>query len=237
MLFVACGGDDDSGSTTPGTSGNDKTAAASPTGGSSGAASSPTAKATSGSDNPLSDLQAAAKSFSDGNFKISYDMTTTSGDGPTTGSMTIAIKGGKSAITITGFGGQEGSMTLIDDGTNSYTCIDTSKTCIKGGTSGGAAAILEGLRPDNIIDEATKAGAKVDKVGDQTIAGRSAKCYSAKDDTSEGTVCLDKKSSFVVLVDTTDTDGSKMKLQAKSIADTASDDDFKPPYTVQSLGN
>jgi hypothetical protein len=239
VLFVACGGDDDKSSSTPDSGSKDATTAASPSGGSAGGSSSPASGATKASGNALADLQAAAKSISSGNFKISYDMTTTPKSGsPETGAMTLATKGNKSYIKISGFGGQDGTAIIINDGTNSYTCIDTSKMCLKSaGAGAGTESLVDGFRPDNLIDEVTKSGATVNQVADQTVAGRSAKCYHAKDSEGEGTICIDKKSSFVVLVDSSSTDGTKIKMQAKEVADSASDDDFKPPYPVQSLGN
>lgn len=236
LLTAACGGDDDSSSktTSPGgttvngtPSGNSgsKTASADATGGGNATGSG------------VDDLKNAAKNFKNQNFKITYDATMTDSDGKvTTGTLVMAQKGSSSSFSATNLVEDGGSVTFINDGKDSYICTDTpEKTCLKTTSAAGGADPLGAFSPAEILSGLDGDGAKVDKVADQTIAGHSAKCYKATDTTGGGTICLDKKTSYILSVDGDETDGSKTKLTAKNISDSPSDNDFKPPYAVKSI--
>ena len=233
VAAVACGSSS-SKKTTPEASGSTTSNAT------SASKDSPAAGATSGSsssDNPIADLQNAGKALKNGTFKVSYDMTQTDSDGKTTnGTLALSTQGKKSYFKLTGLAGGDsgGAYIIIDDGTNSFICTDQpAKQCLKS-SSTGAGSAADAFQPSNIIDELSANGGNFKQTGDQTIAGRSAKCYEGSDDSGKGTACIDKKTNLLLLVDSTQTDGSKMTLKATSIG-TPSDSDFKPPYTVQTI--
>ena len=234
IVAMACGGSSSKTSNTPGSSGSTTA------NGTAGSNSSPSAGATSGStgsDNPLTDLQNAGKALKNGNFKLSYDMTQTDTSGAATkGTMEFSSKGNKSYFKMTGLtGASTGAYIIIDDGTNSFVCMDQpTKQCLKSASSAGAGSIADAFQPTNILNELSASGGKFKQVGDQTIAGRSAKCYQGSDTSGSGTACIDKKDSVLLLVDSTQSDGSKMTLKATQVG-SASDSDFTPPYTVQSV--
>ena len=237
IAAMACGGSSNNSTpTTAASSGTTPGSAATTAPGQAPAATNTPAS----SGNPLAALQNAGNSFKNGNFTVSYQMTETSSAGKVTnGTMAIAIKGGKSSFKLGGalFGAQ-GEFTVIDDGTNSFMCTaQPQKQCLKSksGSGGAAAAFLTAFQPDNIIKQLTKDGGSVKQVGDQTIAGRSAKCYEGKDSTGQGTICIDKKDNVMLSAEGTNSDGSKTKLVATQVGGSPSDSDFTPPYPVQSI--
>ncbi len=235
IMAVACSSSSKT-SNTPASSGSTTANAT------SGSKSSPGADATSGStgsDNPLTDLQNAGKALKNGNFKVSYDMTQTDASGAVTkGTMELSTKGTKSYFKGTGLTGDSstGAFIIIDDGTNSFVCMDQpTKQCLKSASAAaGAGSIADAFQPTNILSQLSASGGKFKQVGDQTIAGRSAKCYTGTDDSGSGTACIDKKDSVLLLVDSTQSDGSKLTLKATQVG-SASDSDFNPPYTVVSV--
>lgn len=233
LAAVACGGSSKKSSNTPSSS---DTSSANPTSGSK----SPGATATSGSsssDNPLKDIQGAGNALKTSNLKLTYDMTQTDSDGKVTkGSLSMSQKDKESYFKLVGdIGtGENGTFIVIDDGTNTFICTEQpTKQCIKS-TSSGSGSIIDAFQPGNIADELTANGGSYKQVGDQTIAGRGAKCYKGSDETGSGTVCIDKKSGVLLSVDATQTDGSKVNMKATEVG-SASDSDFKPPYNVISL--
>ena len=236
IAAMACGGSSNNSTpTTAASSGTTPGSAATTAPG-----KSPAATNTSASSNPLAALQSAGNSFKNGNFTVSYQMTETTSAGKTTsGTMAIAIKGGKSSFKLGGtlFGAQ-GELTIIDDGTNSFMCTaQPQKQCLKSksGTGGAAGAFLTAFTPDNIIKEITSSGGTIKQVGDQTIAGRSAKCYQGSGASGQGTACIDKKDNVMLSAEGTNSDGSKTKLVATQVGGSPSDSDFTPPYPVQSI--
>ena len=229
IAAMACGGGSSNSATATSSSSNSGNA------GSAAATTKPTS-----SSNPLAELQNAGSSFKNGNFKITYQLTETDKAGKTTtGTMAIAIKAGKSSFTIAGgLSGGQGSFTVIDDGTNSFICtVQPQKQCLKSKSTstGTAATFLTAFQPDNIIKQITASGGTVKQVGDQTIAGRGAKCFEGQDSSSQGTVCIDKKDNVLLSAEGTTSDGSKSKFVATQVGGSPSDSDFTPPYPVQSI--
>ncbi len=236
IAAMACGGSSNNSTpTTAASSGTTPGSAATTAPGKTPAATNTPAS----SGNPLAALQNAGNSFKSGNFTVSYQMTeTTSAGKVTNGTMAIAIKGGKSSFKLNGtlFGAQ-GDLVIIDDGTNSFLCTAQQKQCLKSksGTGGAAGAFLTAFTPDKIIQEITSSGGTIKQVGDQTIAGRSAKCYQGSGASGQGTICIDKKDNVMLSAEGTNSDGSKTKLVATQIGGSPSDSDFTPPYPVQSI--
>ncbi|MEO9254704.1 MAG: hypothetical protein ABI305_04135 [Tepidiformaceae bacterium] len=224
LLSAACGGDDDSSSKTT-SAGGSKTASAVATGGGNATGSG------------IKDLQAAAKDFKTTNFKITYEITNTDDAGKArTGTMVMAQKGASTLFSANGLTDEDsGSVTIIDDGKNNYMCADAQKTCIKSTSTGSSADSLGLFSPADLLSGLDQDGETVDKVADQTIAGRSAKCYKATGADGGGVVCLDKKTNVLLSVDGSDSDGTKIKFVAKSVSDSPSDNDFKPPFAVQTV--
>jgi hypothetical protein len=233
LLAAACG-DDDSAKTTAAANGTSTPGKAS--NGSATTSASGTDAPSTG--NGLKDLQNAAKNFQDGDFKVTYEMTETDAAGKaTTGTLTMAQKDKKSYFQGQNFADQPGTVTVIDDGSNTYLCTDQpQKSCLKTGSSGNTADSVAGaFRPDVLLGDIDKQGVNIDKAADQKIAGHDAKCYKVSGSGEDGTICLDKKTSFMLLIDGTNDDGSKIKLVAKNVSDSASDNDFKPPYAVATI--
>jgi hypothetical protein len=234
LLAAACGDDDDTASKT--TSAGGTTASGTVAKGGSTASADGTDAPSTG--NGVQDLQNAAKNFKNGDFKITYDVTQTDSSGKaTSGTMTMAQKDKKSLFQASNFLDQQGSVAIIDDGSNTYLCTDSpQKTCLKTGTTGGSAGgVADAFRPDVLLGDIDKQGVNIDKAPDQKIAGHDAKCYKVSGNGENGTICIDKKTGFMLLLDGTEDDGTKIKLVAKDVASSASDNDFKPPYTVQSI--
>lgn len=205
--------------------------------------SSATKSATSTSSNPAQDLQQAASNLKNNPFKVVYDMSQTDSSGKTTtGTLTLIQKDKKSYVGGTGDTfGASGTFALIDDGTNSYLCTASpQKACIKTkstGGAGGAAAIAAAFAPDKILAKLNKSGATVKQVANQTIAGRDAKCYTVTDSGGTGTGCIDAKANLLLLADGNNltTEGTKTTMKATEVNTSPADNEFEPPYPVQSL--
>ncbi len=244
---VACGGSSSSKSTpTPAATqaAANSTGAASPTKGASGATAAATA--TTASSNGLSDLQKASKDLKVIDYHVSYDSTITDASGsPSSGSITMSHKGNKSLMAIDGtFGGSPQKVIIIDDGTSTFVCTDQGgqKTCLKTKSGGTAPNPFLGLtnafKADTLVSAFSKDGWDVKSIAGQKIAGRDAKCYSAKGPDGSGTVCLDSQNGMLLLLDGTNTvNGKEQKtnFKAKEATDSPPDADFNPPYPVQSL--
>jgi hypothetical protein len=199
----------------------------------------------SGSD----DLSKLAGEYAKARIKITY----TSNTGGSEESLTIAQDGnGKTAFTT-------GSSTFYSDGTSSISCEGTgsSAKCTDLGSLGAASAGL-----GSIFTASFSALAHLfDQLGtgdnsSETIAGRDASCvtYKASDflgklkslplfqgeDTSgydpndSATICVDKKSGFLLKVSSTKKGVNEETFVATEVGE-PSDSDFTPPATPETL--
>lgn len=244
VLGAACGGDDDAApttaaATTTGASSANSTPATTPA--KEGGSASPAASAKSGgNEDALATLRGAVKDYSKASFKVTYDFKGVDDAGKEfAAKLTTGQKPPKNIMILDGdFGtGTPGTITFINDGTDSFMCTaDPQKTCIKTGPSQPESVGI-GLQPEDFLDSFTKdIGTEVKEISGQKVAGRDGKCYSVKSTTEgTGTLCVDKKTGLLLLVDaTTVVDGKEQKVGMKATAfdDNPSDNDFKPPYPV-----
>lgn len=245
-LASACG-DDNSSNKTSTPAANSTTAAstthagASATKGSSNATPQASSSAIS---NAIDELDKSSDNFIKADYDVTYKFTTTSDGKAVDSSMVIKHKGTKNSITLEGDlagGGTNSKATIIDDGTNSYICSDEQKSCLKTSSStaeGNFGQLFTAIKPDKLLGAIkSEQGAQVSDAPGQTIAGRGATCYKITSSEGNGTVCFDKKTDVMLLLDmTSETDGPT-KMVATNVAGSPSDDDFKPPYKVQDLSS
>ncbi|MCZ2108927.1 MAG: hypothetical protein LC118_05080 [Dehalococcoidia bacterium] len=243
LAIGACGGDDNTGSTpTPASS----TASASQAAGTAPAASATTGTASAGSSSPADAAKAfreATSNLKNNPYKAVYSISQTDSAGTTkSGTLTLIQKGQKSYFGGTGpmFDASAGSFAMIDDGTNTYICTSDRNVCLKtksNGGAGGAAAIVAAFAPDKLLQKLDTQGATVREIAGQTIAGRSAKCYSVTDQKGTGTACVDVKSGLLLSVEGNDlsTAGAKLTMKATAVDTSPADSAFDPPYPVQAL--
>lgn len=246
-LASACSSSSSKKTATP--AGGSTTAASSTSAGGAGASatkgtSNSTPKATSSAiSNAIDDLTKSSDNFIKANYDITYQLTTTTGGKASTSTMVIKHKDTKDLISINGDidgSGSNTSATIINDGTNSYICTDQQKTCLKttSDQSGGIGQIFNAIKPDKLL-EAIKSenGATVESTSGQTIAGRSAKCYKVTSSEGNGTICFDKSTDIMLSLQMTGGSDGDTKFEATKVGGTPSDNDFKPPYTVQDLSS
>jgi hypothetical protein len=239
LTFAACGGDDDKGTATATTAAASTASASASSSASSSATGTASASAsgtttatqtTSGDNEGLSDV---LKDTSKLTYKISYDITSTDDEGqPETGTYTLVNKPPKTRIEFSSSTASDESVIVIDDGTDTYLCTPTDKSCLKTpGTGAGLGGALLAVDPDTVVKDAEAEGATIKKTDDRTIAGTSASCYSVTDSDGTGSMCIAKDTGIVLLIDGTN-EGSKIALTAKSFSTSVDDSEFKPPYDV-----
>lgn len=242
LIFGACGGDDDdsgdNGSKDEATqpAGSDATKTSSePTkaGGDAtkpaGNATKPAASATAEDADTIFDKLAAdgeAKTY-----QATYDLEITGGGAIQKGTSVVASKAPRLASKFTfSAGDMKGSFYIITDGKDTITCNDFGfgGQCHK---SSGVDDGLDGAGIDikKVIKEA-RTNSDVKDVGKRTIAGRSSRCFEAKDK-STGTVstfCLDEKDSIMTYMEISGT----VKMTATEISSKVDEKLFEPPFPV-----
>jgi len=241
-LASACGDDNSSKSNTSTPAGGSTGTASSATAGATNSNSGSTPKATSSAiGNAIQDLEQSSDNFIKANYDITYNLTTTTSGKAANSTMIIKHKDTKDFISIKGDldgSGDNTSATIISDGTNSYICSDDDKTCLKtkADASGGIGQIFNAIKPDKLLAAIkSESGAKVDSASGQTIAGRSAKCYKVTSSEGDGTICFDKSTDIMLSLQMSGGSDGDTKFVATKVGGAPSDDDFKPPYTVQDL--
>lgn len=247
LFLSACGDDDSSSPNTKTAAAADSTKPATSAPSSSDGKTTPAASPSAAASG-LADLQKATKDLKAIDYRVAYDASmTVPGGTASNASITLAHKGTKSLIIVDGAlaggGDNTGKITIIDDGTSTLLCTEQQKTCLKTKSTPGATAnpflgLADSFKAENLVGNFSKDGYEVKQVANQTIAGRSAKCFEAKGPTGKGTVCVDSKNGMLLLIDGSDTANgqtSKTLFKAKEATDAPSDADFNPPYPVQAL--
>lgn len=238
LLLGACGGDDDDGGNTKTNGGaTEKTKGSDATKASSGPAKlgDPT-KAPEAGNTPLDDTasifdklasQATAKTY-----QGTYDMELNTGGKTQKGKAVLASKPPRLATRIEFTEGEfKGSLALIVDRTDTIICTDFGfgGSCTK---SAGVDPLTSGAGLD--IQKAIKesrSNSDVKELPKKTIAGRSSRCFEAKDK-GTGTVstfCLDEKDSIMTYMEI----GGVTKMTATQISTSVDDRLFDLPFPVR----
>ncbi len=235
LTAAACGGDDDDTNGTAGNGGGDATQPAggeTPSGGNGGGGSA-TAGAgatatTAGSDEDFSDLlgDASKKTYS-----VGYDIEIVSDGKTQTGTVSVAQEPPKTRMDISLGGNEEfEELILIEDGTNSYTCVKSgdSGQCFKSGATGGLGANFTLFDVTRLVQR-VKEDKDIKEVSGQKIAGRDSRCFEGKfpDSEEEGLFCVDKNDGILTLIDSTST-----KFKATEISTKVDEKLFEPPYPL-----
>ncbi len=233
MTLAACGGSSKSSSTG---AGNTSKSGGSPT--------------TGGILSGNSDLAKLAGQYAKAKIKITYQQT---GSG-STDTLTIAQDGnGKSSFST-------GSGTFYSDGKTSVSCdgTGTSATCTDLGSLGGAANIGASFTGIFAAFAAVLTQLGGGDKSSQTIAGRDASCVKYKasdvigrlsglslfkgsdikssdyDPNDSATICIDKKTGFVLEFTSTKKGAPSDSMTATAVSD-PTDADFTPPVTPQTM--
>jgi len=232
--LAACGGDDDDDSGNGG-NGSEPTAASDATKTGEQPTSSPgrtteatRPPATSASEDSNSVFDRLAADSITKTYQAKYNVEFESSGQKQTGTATIASKPPKlaSIINLTVAGAGEFAISVIDDGTTSYTCSNfgAGGRCSKDDSSLGTG----GVDVKKAIDEARK-GNDVKELPKQTIAGRNARCFEAKDAATSTTssFCLDEKDSIMLSFQT-----SGVKMTATEVKTSVDEKLFELPFPV-----
>jgi hypothetical protein len=245
LSLAGCGGDDDAddgGASTPTAQETTRaeaspaasaTAQASPTTGGGATQATPTSSGGTGqvTGSGAGKLRSLARDLTGKTFQVSYAVDM--GDGK--GSMTFVQKPPKFAtiieLTDSGGEGTPGTIALIDDGTNSYTCFKEGTDqgqCLKGPSGGAALTPLPIFSVTDAIQDLAD-DVNVTESGSRTIAGIDSECFTVKPaDGSEGTACFAKEAGIATLIDTTTPDGT-FHFEATEVATRVDDSVFAPP--------
>ena len=233
LVFAACGGDDTAASTAA-TSAAPATERAEP------AATNPpgaTSKSTPSAGGNAT-LEKLRKDLKSATFRATYDGKVAPASGQAIeGTYTLGAKASTTLFGVKGtIAGGQTTFLLIDDGTNTFTCIESSgqKQCLKS-KSGSGGSLIGSLSVDGVIQSVSQdKTTTVTPVTGQTIAGTKANCFAVKGSGSDGTLCAADANGVLLLLDGTFS-GNKVSLKATNVNINPADDDFKPPYTVSEL--
>jgi hypothetical protein len=238
LTLAACGGSSKSSTSGGGTT----------TTGPGGSTAAPSGGGEGGNGNDLSKTK----------IKITYTDTTTDTSGagaPSTSTFTLALDGkGKSAFTNSDSSDPGATSTIYSDGTSTVSCTGagaTAKCTQLPSTQAGAATSF--TQTFSVLSNLSSVIGGGDK-SSENIAGRDASCvkYKAKDvvgrlsalalfkDSSENasdyddndtaSICVDKKSGWVLKLAATKKGVAQDGLLATAVSD-PSDSDFTPPVT------
>jgi hypothetical protein len=195
-------------------------------------------------------------------IKITYTDTTTDTSGagaPSTSTFTLALDGkGKSAFTNSDSSDPSATSTIYSDGTSTVSCTGSGATAkctqLPSAQAGAATSLTQTFSVLSNLSSALGGGDK----SSENIAGRDASCvkYKAKDvigrlsalplfkDSSENpsdyddndtaSICVDKKSGWVLKLAATKKGVAQDGLLATAVGD-PSDSDFTPPVTPVTL--
>ncbi|MCC7366685.1 MAG: hypothetical protein IT303_20170 [Dehalococcoidia bacterium] len=207
------------------------------------ATSTATATATTGADNSddgLSLLRDATANLEEATYKLVYELTgEDDGTGALDGTLTIAADPPRQLMGISGsLGGEEGSFMILNDGTDSFLCVDFDgeQSCIKGTGSVTSAIPLPSIVSieDSLDEIAGAPDVEVKEVAGQEIAGRDGRCFEVTSSEGTGLVCIDEGDGIVLLVDG-EFGGSSGTLRLREYTDNPAASDFEPPYPVTEI--
>lgn len=235
LVTAACGGDDDTDSTTPtGTPATGTEGTSTPTAGSEGTAGTP---ASGGDDVNLEEI---FRGYGQTSFNVTYriDGTTTgveAGDEELAGEWTWIqdIEGNRTRFEAT----QDGEAVIM------ITTPERTLLCADGGCF-DAGAMMGGMAPpleemltgslDEVQQDATTS--TVRRIDGRTVAGTDTECVEFEDDAegAQGILCY-AEGGIPLYVESTSADGT-FRMEALRYSSDVSDDDFEPPFPVTSLG-
>ena len=169
------------------------------------------------------------KILKEGTFKVTYDVKLQPSSGlQIEGMLTLAGKPPASLFGINGLvNNSQTNFLIIDDGTSSFTCIESQgqKQCLKGKSGGATASPLGNISVDAILQGfVDNKDTAVKPIADQTIAGAKGKCFDVDGPTSKGSLCATEKEGLLLLLDGT-FNNSKVSLKAKDVNFKPTDDE------------
>ena len=233
LLLAACGGgddDDDDGDGTP-----DATTAASDDNGDSTASPSPTV-ATDTSDDDGADVSELLAQFQESEFRVSYDITSTSAGQEFSGRMTWyrALDGRTRFEFDVEQEGQAFDVITIVTEEASYFCsaIAGAKTCFEF-SDDAPLALPDPSEPFVAQIENFGGFRNFGDVTSETIAGVEGRCVEVDEQAVTGQICV----SDVGLLLRADTQvpGGAFRMELVDFEFDVSDSDFEPPFPVSSF--
>jgi hypothetical protein len=237
VALTACGGSSAK-TKTPSTSAPGTTAAA-----------GKTAPAGGGNSADAKALNSVAQKFGSSTFKADYKLSSTGGDQPVDGTMTMFKQGAdKFRFDVTSTqDGQPVALTLIETKDNNVFClqdagqlapilgVDAGKgVCFKNDPTSGAGGIDD---ITNTFKNLSTSDVTVSGKSSRTIAGQSAQCFdyttASAGETNE--TCF--SNDGVPLYDKTVSSSDTTTLEATQVAGSVQSSDFNVPYVVKDLPN
>ena len=244
LAFAACGGDDSTSSSATSQPGG----ATSSSG--NGSATKPADSATKApgegqvTGSGANALKQLAGDLSKKTYQVSYQMqiTTAGTTTPNKGAMTLAQKPPKSLTSYdsTDASGKTTNVMLINDGTSSFSCFKDPKSgagqCIKSSASGAANPLGAGFSLDAALKNLTD-NINVTDAGSKNVGGIDSRCFTIKESTGDGTACFSKQDGLVTLLDSKNTDGSSVHIEATKASGSVQDRLFAPPSDYKVIEN
>jgi hypothetical protein len=224
MLAWACGGGE-----------KEEPGAATAPAATSPASKTPEAKETPKTQEGGGEFGDLAGRFGKATFKVTYDLSSGSGEQGFTGTMTLYKKGDNLREDFEGeSGGEKTSATFITTPDKSYVCTEVPEMG-EGGTCFSAPS-EPGQGPTEIVADLEKAltdpNVDIVSTSSRKIAGEDAKCYTVRSSELEGESELCMSDEGVPLFSKSTVEGAEMSLEATDFSRDVSDDDFEPPYPV-----
>ena len=234
-LFVACGGDSDDN----GEPDSDEPTAEQPADGDDG---------DDGDDDGdvSGDLRAFADRFGISEVTIEYKLTASGGDDDFDGTMTLYLK--PPDAWRMDLATPDGDIALINDGSTTYLCAS------EGGEGQCFESPIDDALPIPFLNIFTDPGGFDDLIGTslgavdvsqstREIAGQDATCFEVSGefdgDSGEAEYCFRDDGVLLLLrgSGSGDEGGGEFSLEATSVSDSVSDEDFQPIYDVLDLGD
>lgn len=247
VLFAGCSGSDDNDvnggddAATATTSSNGTPASATGTATEASGAETPTPTETgSGNASPLDRLREAAAGDAPRTLRVVYEVTM---DDDEVVRLTFANRPPHQKVQVeTVSGSSNESLTLIVDGESSYFCTSEAGAgqCIR--TAGAQSPfgsiedflILDARR--ELWDLAEEEGVTIRQIADRTIAGEPAECFAYTSEDGDGEACISKQRNIVLVIDSVEADGSRVRMEVVDFSESPSDADFEPPYPIIDFG-
>jgi hypothetical protein len=198
-----------------------------------------------GDDTSLGDL---VSKLDGAEYWVSYDSTSADGSN---GVLTVAVSGEKTYVSMdfAGGTGQAGlSGILIEDGANSYSCdglanlfglfggaSSDSNVCYRSDTTkeNDMPSLRDFFNPAALAQ--ALAGAQTGSDGNESIAGREARCFKIEgvEAISSGRICVEDSIGVPLLIEGVDDEGARFSQHARELRDEVDDSVFEPPYEMK----
>lgn len=237
LLLLACGDDDGSGASRPGSAREATTPAeegtpATTSGGNGTPGSGSVARA---------ELVKRIQGQKGETFYIRYEFETEMEQDQARGALVVAQKppklysefsfeGKLAAEDIGGFFG----FVVVNDGKSSYLCFksDVEGQCLKG-EGDTATANLESFFSPELIDEIVlqDEDADIRTASDRNVGGFDSKCWQVDSTQFTGLFCLSKEDSILTFIEG-EAEGARVTFVLKEFSKQVDDSLFKPPYPV-----